>query len=26
MADAARLWDRVVPRPALRTLSDLLPT
>ncbi len=25
MADAARLWDRVVPRPALRTLSELLP-
>jgi len=25
MADAARLWDRVVPRPALRTLADLLP-
>jgi len=26
MAETARLWDRVVPRPALRTLSDLLPT
>ncbi|MBN9480486.1 MAG: TIGR02444 family protein [Bordetella sp.] len=25
MADAARLWGRVVPRPALRTLSELLP-
>jgi uncharacterized protein (TIGR02444 family) len=25
MAAAARLWDRVVPRPALRTLADLLP-
>lgn len=26
MAEAARLWDRVVPRPGLRTLADLLPT
>jgi len=26
MAEAARLWDRVVPRPGLRTLADLLPS
>lgn len=25
MAETARLWDRVVPRPALRTLAELLP-
>jgi len=26
LAETAKLWARVVPRPALRTLSDLLPT
>ena len=25
LADAARLWDRVIPRPALRTLAERLP-
>lgn len=25
LAETARLWDRVVPRPALRFLADLLP-
>ncbi|MBK1974928.1 TIGR02444 family protein [Brevundimonas diminuta] len=26
LADTARLWDRVIPRPALRTLAERLPT
>lgn len=25
LVDTARLWDRVVPRPALRTLAERLP-
>ncbi|AYG95322.1 TIGR02444 family protein [Brevundimonas naejangsanensis] len=25
LVETARLWDRVVPRPALRALADLLP-
>ena len=25
LVDAARLWDRVIPRPALRTLAERLP-
>ncbi|MBK1969604.1 TIGR02444 family protein [Brevundimonas sp. 3P9-tot-E] len=26
LADTARLWDRVIPRPALSTLAERLPT
>jgi hypothetical protein len=25
LVETARLWDRVVPRPALRSLADRLP-